>query len=154
MAGVILATVMALVAPWATGAGQPRPPLIIELVIAAGSDARLEQWALHQGAELETVTEFRPGQPVVAQARIAGCDPGDRQRCDVSVQYVVHGPGGTVYHQEPSRPAETGTPAPAMRFAFTDADPAGLYRIVVTVRDLNAKRLSRVERIVGLRVTP
>ncbi|MCA1583205.1 MAG: hypothetical protein LC791_00040 [Acidobacteria bacterium] len=129
-----------------------RRVLETELVMANADNAPLQQWATSQpGAEFETVTEFRPGQPVIAQARVQGCDPGDSGRCQVTVQYTVYGPDGNVYRTAEARPAEMGKPAPSLHLTFADTDVVGLYRAVTIVRDATAKRMVRSERVFGLR---
>jgi hypothetical protein len=133
-------------------AGRARRTFEAELIMAAADDDRLKEWAADRsGVALESLTEFRPGQPVVAQARVRGCDPGDVGRCDVTVQYAVYGPDGQVYHQAAAQRVDAGQPAANLTWTFSNTDPTGLYRVVVIARDLNAKRIIRTERIFGLR---
>lgn len=133
--------------------GVARPTLEVELVVAAADDDQLRRWATDQpGALFETLTEVRAGQTAIAQARVRGCMPGDSGRCSVTVQYVATGPNGQTFREEAARPLEVGKPAPALRLDLSKTDEVGLYKVVTFVRDLNAKRIVRSERIFGLRL--
>ncbi len=50
------------------------------------------------------------------------------------------------------QPLADGKTALPLRFTMTATDKPGLYRVVATVRDLNARRTQRPERIFSLRI--
>lgn len=133
--------------------GAVRSLLEVELAIANGDDERFREWALDRpAASFDSVTEVKPDQLVTAQARVRGCLPGPSGRCDATVQYVITGPDGQTFREEAARPVEEGKPAPALRFTPARTDQAGLYKVVVVVRDAHARRIVRTERIFGLRI--
>lgn len=136
----------------AGAAAQAAPPALeLELVVATRDDDRLRQWASGSpGVSLETVTEVRASETATAQARIRGCQPDARGRCALTIQYVATGPDGQTLARLPAQAVEAGAPPPALRLTFSDANPTGLYTVVAMVRDLNAKRMVRTERIFGL----
>ncbi len=134
--------------PQAGAAGRPR--IQVDLITALKEDDALRQWmAGDERSTLETVTEVRLGQEVIAQARIKGCLPDPRGRCDLTVQYAVYRPDGSVFAELKPTPL-TSEQAPSLRVTFRDAD-TGLHRAVVIVRDLNGKRMVRAERIFDVR---
>jgi hypothetical protein len=123
-----------------------------ELIVATREDDTLKQWTeWRAGVTLETVTELRPGTPAFAIARVSGCLV-DGGRCNVSIDYTIYRPDGTMFKELKLQPVEQGKTAPSLRFTLAATDPPGLYRVVATIRDLHARRTQRPERILGLRI--
>lgn len=127
-----------------------QPKVQVDLVVVLKEDDALRQWMTDgEKSTLETVTEVRPGQEILAQARIKGCLADPRGRCDLTVQYTVYRPDETVVAELKAQPV-TKEQAPPLRMTFGDQD-TGLHRAVTIVRDLNGKRMVRAERIFDVR---
>jgi hypothetical protein len=123
-----------------------------DLIVATREDDTLRGWLdWRPGVTLDTVTELRPDAPAFAIARVSGC-LADGGSCRVNVDYTIYKPDGSMYRELKLQPVEQGKMVPSLRFTLTAADPAGLYRVVATVRDLNARRTQRPERIFSLRI--
>jgi hypothetical protein len=123
-----------------------------DLIVATREDDTLRGWLEGRaGVTLDTVTEVRPGTPAFAIARVTGC-MADGGRCNVSIDYTIYRPDGFVYREVKLQPLEQGKMPPTLRFTLEATDPPGLYRVVATVRDLNARRTQRPERIFSLRI--
>ena len=149
---------LALALPLIGAMGQTPPSarqasaLQSELIVATRDDDTLRQWTeWRAGATLETVTELRPETPAFAIARVSGC-LAEGGRCNVSLDYTIYRPDGTVFKELKLQPVEQGKTVPSLRFTLTATDPPGLYRVVATIRDLHARRTQRPERIFGLRI--
>lgn len=153
-AAVVLLLGLSSIATVGAQRGAPKATLEVDLVVAVSGDERLHPWAMDRpGASFESATEVKAGQPAVAQARVRGCTPGASSGlCDVVVQYTVTGPDGSTFRQEPAKPIEAGKPAPALLLTLSKDDRPGLYTVATLVRDSNARRLVRAERIFGLRI--
>lgn len=123
-----------------------------DIVVATQDDPALRAWAeWRAGATFETVTELRPGAPAFAIARVTGCMV-EYGKCNVNVDYTIYRPDNSVYKELKLQAVENGQLAPRLNFTLGAADPAGLYRVVATVRDLNARRTQRPERLFSLRL--
>ncbi len=123
-----------------------------DLIVATREDDTLRAWLeWRPGATLDTVTEVRPGTAALAIARVRGCLV-DGGRCNVNVDYTIYKPDGSVFRELKLQPVEQGKTVPSLRFTLTATDPAGLYRVVATIRDLTARRTQRPERIFSLRI--
>jgi hypothetical protein len=147
---------VAIALPVVVAAGQMPPSaqrasaLETDLIVATHEDAALTEWAAGRGS-LATVTELTPDTPALALVRVSGCQ-ADAGACRVNVDYALHRPDATVAREVKLQTVEDGVTAPPFRFTLTAADPPGLYRVVATVRDMNARRIQHLERIFSLRV--
>ena len=83
---------------------------------------------------------------------VSGACLADAGKCNVNIDYSIYRPDGTVFRELKLQPVEEGKGVPSLHFTLTAADPAGLYRVVATIRDLNARRTHRPERIFSLRI--
>ncbi len=69
--------------------------------------------------------------------------------CKVNVDVVIYKPDGSVFQEAKSLDLPTGRGAVPLKI---DANTAtGLYKVVVTVRDLTARRFATVERQFGVK---
>ncbi len=129
--------------------------LDVELIVADKESDELRRWATgDESVALETDTEVWPGDPVIAQVRIRGCQPGPAGQCDVTLQYAAYAPDGRAIHELKAQRVEVGKPSAALRFSLSASDAGGLYRVVAIVRDMHAKQMVQAERIFGLRLEP
>jgi hypothetical protein len=155
----LLGSALTLALLWLVGIEAQTPPsarkasaLETELIVATSDDATLRQWAEWQpGVMLDTVTELRPNAAALAIVRVRGCQV-EYSKCGVNVDYTIYRPDNSVYKEAKLQPVENGRVAPPLTFTLTASDPPGLYRVVATVRDLNARRTQRPERIFSLRI--
>lgn len=155
----LLATALALALPSLVEVSAQTPPsarkasaLDTELIVATRDDDTLRQWSEWQpGVTLDTVTELRPNTPALVIVRVTGCQI-EFTKCNVNVDYTIYRPDNSVYKEAKLQPVENGRTAPPLKFTLTASDAPGLYRVVATVRDLNARRTQRPERIFSLRI--
>lgn len=123
-----------------------------DVIIATRDDETLRHWSEGRpDVTVDSVTELRPGTPAQVVVRVTGC-LADAGACNVNVDYTIYRPDNSVFKELKLQPVENGKTPPPLRFTLAASDPAGLYRVVATIRDLNARRMQRPERIFSLRI--
>jgi len=98
---------------------------------------------------LEHDTEVSSAETVTIIVSIADCQKDEKGACNASADLVVNRPDGRV-HTEVKGVSLNQRRATAP-LKLTADDPLGLYTVVAIVRDLNARRFGKAERIFGLR---
>ena len=100
-------------------------------------------------AELEHDTEVDRSESITIVLSIAACDKGEVGRCNASADLVAYKPDGTV-HSEMKNVSLNSLRATAP-LKLSASDQTGLYKIVATVRDLNASRFGTAERVFSVK---
>lgn len=98
---------------------------------------------------LEHDTEVARNEAITIVLTIPACEKGANGACNASADLVTYKPDGTV-HSEVKNVSlnERRVTAP---LKLTPNDATGLYKVVATVRDLNARRFASAERIFGVK---
>jgi uncharacterized protein YfaS (alpha-2-macroglobulin family) len=93
---------------------------------------------------IEHKSEVARGGPVAAVVRTTGCMKDTVGACNVNADIVIYKPDGSVFREAKSLDLPAGHGAVPFKI---DANSAtGLYKVVVTVRDLTARRFATMER--------
>lgn len=123
---------------------QPPETLQSEVLISTLSIEELKKHLATPGARIEDKSEVTRGEPVTALVRSTGCMKGEAGRCDINANVTVYKPDGSVLQEARALDLSTGRIIMALDI---DANAAtGLYRVVVNVRDLTARRFGVLER--------
>ena len=119
-----------------------------EVLVSTLATADLTREITAPDGKIEHRSEVARGGPVAAVVRTTGCQQ-ENGSCKVNADVIVYGPDGSVFHEAKNLDLPRGRAAVPLN---VDAQAAtGLYRVVVTVRDLAARRVSTVERPFGVK---
>jgi hypothetical protein len=145
-----LAVALALVA----SAQQPLPTgqtdkLQSEVLISTLQAADLTKQITAATGTIEHKSEVVRGGPVAAVVRTTGCMKDTTGACRVNATVVIYKPDGSVFHEVKSLDLPTGRGAVPLTI---DANsPTGVYKVVVTIRDLTTRRFGTVEQQFGVK---
>ena len=118
-----------------------------EVLISTLPAAELAKQIAEATATIEHKAEVARGGPVTAVVR-TGCMTDTAGACKVNVDIVVYKPDGSVFHQVKSLDLPAGRGTVPLNI---DANAGtGVYKVVVTIRDLAARRFSTVEQQFGV----
>ena len=98
---------------------------------------------------LEHKSEVARGGPVAAVVRTTGCMKDTAGACKVNVDIVVYKPDGSVFHEARSLDLPSGRGAVPLQIDVNAE--TGLYKVIVTIRDLSARRFATLERQFGVK---
>jgi hypothetical protein len=126
---------------------QKRDVLQAEVAITKMSTADLKGLSTTQ--PIEHVSEVSRSDAITAVVTIQGCQADDKGGCSASADIVTYRSDGSV-HTESKNVTMVGGRGTAT-VALAAADATGIYKVVATVRDLNARRFAKVERLFGVK---
>jgi hypothetical protein len=161
MKRTLIAAVLAVALASSAPAQQPRPTdlpaaltsqtgsLQSEVLISTLPTADLMKQITAATGPLEHKSEVARGGPVAAVVRTTGCMKDAASACKVNVDIVVYKPDGSVYHEAKSLDLPTGRGAVPLKIDATAE--TGLYKVIVTIRDLTARRFVTLERQFGVK---
>jgi hypothetical protein len=116
-----------------------------EVLISTLPAEELKKQIAAQNGKIEHKSEVARGGPVAVVVRSTGCMKDDTGHCSISANVTVYKPDGSVFHEakvlDLSPPGRIAVPLNIDATAAT-----GLYKVVVTVRDLTARRFPVLER--------
>jgi hypothetical protein len=120
-----------------------------EVIISTLPTSDLTKQITAATGAIEHRSEIARGGPVAAVVRTTGCMKDTAGTCKVSADIVIYKPDGLVFHEVKSLDLPAGRGAVPLKI---DANTAtGVYKVVVTVRDLTARRFATVERQFGVK---
>jgi hypothetical protein len=120
-----------------------------EVIITTLATPELTKQVTAADGTFEHKSEVARGGPVAAVVRTTGCAKDAAGTCKINADVVVYAPDGKVFHEAKNLNLPQGRAAVPLKF---DANAAtGVYRVVVTVRDLTANRFGQVERQFGVK---
>jgi hypothetical protein len=120
-----------------------------EVIITTLATAELTRQITDAKGTFEHKSEVPRGGPVAAVVRVPGCEHDSAGACKVNADVVVYKPDGSIFHQAKNLDLPAGRAAIPLQ---VDASAAtGVYRVVVTIRDVTARRFATVERQFGVR---
>lgn len=95
--------------------------------------------------KLEHESEVTRGEPVTAVVRSTGCLKDETGRCNINANLTVYKPDGSIFHE--AKALDLSATGHVTVPLDIDANTAtGLYKVVVNVRDLTARRFAVLER--------
>jgi hypothetical protein len=98
---------------------------------------------------LEHDSEVDRSESITIVLSIAACDKGEIGRCNASADLVVYKPDGTVHSEMKNVSLNSLRTTAPLKLSANDV--TGLYKIVATVRDLNASRFGTAERVFSVK---
>ena len=98
---------------------------------------------------LEHDTEVAKSEAVTVVVILATCQKDSQGACNASADIVAYRPNGEVHSEMKNVSLNEGRGMASLRLAL--ADPTGVYKVVATVRDLNARRFGKTERLFGVK---
>ena len=120
-----------------------------EVLISTQPTAELTKQIAAATGTIEHKSEVARGGPLAAVVRTTGCMKDAAGACRINADVVIYKPDGSVFHEAKSLDLPTGRGAVPLKI---DANSVtGLYKVVVTVRDLTARRFATVERQFGVK---
>ena len=148
---IVIAALIAVPATAQVGSGRPlsdkQETLHAEIAISTLPTAEIDK--LSPVRPLDHDTEVDRSEAVTIILRVPGCQAEAFGDCKVSADIVTYGPSGAVHSETKGLSLARGRTTAPLR--LQTSDPTGLYRVVATVRDLNAQRFATVERIFGVK---
>ncbi len=120
-----------------------------EVLISTLPPAELTKQITATTGTIEHKSEVARGGPVAAVVRTTGCMKDTAGACTINADVVIYKPDGSVFHEAKRLDLSTGRGTVPLKI---DANAAtGVYKVVVTVRDLTAGRFATVERWFGVK---
>ena len=98
---------------------------------------------------LEHDTEVARSESVTIVVSVGTCEKGANGSCNVSADVVTYKPDGTVYSEVKNLSVNDRRATAPLPLKASDA--TGLYKVIATVRDLNARRFGKAERSFGVK---
>jgi hypothetical protein len=99
--------------------------------------------------EIEHDSEVDRSEVVTVVVMAQGCQADATGACRASADVVVYKPDGSVHSEMKGINLATGRGTTTLKLA--PGDVTGVYRVVATVRDLNATRFGKTERLFGVK---
>jgi hypothetical protein len=98
---------------------------------------------------LEHDTEVQRHEAITVIVTIAECAKDGKGMCNASADVVAYKPDGSIHSDMKNVSLNTGRGTASLKLAAGDV--TGIYKLVATVRDLNARRFGQAERSFGVR---
>lgn len=126
---------------------QKRNQLQPVIAITTLSSAELEKTPVT--TPIEHDSEVARSEAITIVISIQNCQADAKGRCNASADVVAYTPDGKIHHEMKgiSLANKRGTAA----LNLTAGDVTGVYKVVATVRDLNASRFGKTERLFGVK---
>ena len=152
----LTAAVLAVALAPVASAGQSRPTsqagapiaqtekLQSEVLISTLPTADLTKQLMTATGTIENKSEVTRGGPLAAVVRTTGCMKDTADACKVNADVVIYKPDGSVFQEVKSLDLPMGRGV--IPITIDASAVTGIYRVVVTVRDLTTRRFSTMER--------
>jgi hypothetical protein len=98
---------------------------------------------------LEHDTEVARHEAITVVVLLPSCQKDPGGACNASADIVAYKPDGGVHSEMKSVSLNGGRGLASLRLA--PADPTGVYKVIATVQDLNARRFGKTERLFGVK---
>jgi hypothetical protein len=116
-----------------------------EVLISTLPAEDLKKQIAAEDGKIEHKSEVARGGPVAVVVRSTGCMKDDTGHCNINANVTVYKPDGSVFHEAKALDLST-TGRIAVPLVLDAHAGTGLYKVVVTVRDLTARRFPVLER--------
>ncbi len=98
---------------------------------------------------LEHDAEVARDEAVTVVVLLPACQKDSQGTCNAAADIVAYTPNGEVHSEMKSVSLNEGRGMASLKLAAADA--TGVYKVVATVRDLNARRFGKAERLFGVK---
>jgi hypothetical protein len=120
-----------------------------EVLISSLATADLTREVTAESGQIEHKSEVARGTPVAAVVRAMACQKDSAGTCKINADVIVYRPDGSIFHEVKKLNLPRGRGAVPLR--INAEAPGGVYRVVVTVRDLASRRFAHLERQFGVK---
>ena len=125
------------------------PPVRWQSTVAVWTRPAADLTAIPLTTEIDHDSEVARDETVTVVVTLQGCQPDATGTCKATADIVTQKPDGTV-HSETKNVALTRGRGTAT-LALTPTDATGVYTVIATVRDPEARRVARSERLFGVK---
>src|SRR5262245_20722711 len=99
--------------------------------------------------EIEHDSEVSRSELVMVVVMAPGCKANAQGECDASADVVAYKPDGSVHSELKNDSLRSHRGSAILKLAADDV--TGVYKVVATVRDLQATRFAKTERLFGVK---
>ena len=99
--------------------------------------------------EVDHDSEVSRSELVMVVVMAPGCQTNPQGACNASADVIAYKPDGTVHSELKNIALSTHRGSAMLRLASDDV--TGVYKVVATVRDLQAQRFAKTERLFGVK---
>jgi hypothetical protein len=138
----LIATLGLIQAPTLSQKRESLQPVVLVTTLPAAEVAK-------HADTLEHDTEVTRHEAATVVLTIPACEKGTNGACNASADLVTYKPDGTVHTEV--RNVSLNDRRVTAPLKLNPNDAVGLYKVVATVRDLNARRFATAERIFGVK---
>jgi hypothetical protein len=122
---------------------------VLQAVVAITTLPAAEVKAIPAAKAIEHDSEVARSEAVTVVVTIQGCQADATGVCNATADVVAYKPDGSVHSEMKAITLAAGRGTAALKLA--PADVTGVYKVVATVRDLNARRFGKTERLFGVK---
>jgi len=140
-------TALATAAPAAQSLSEKREVLQPEVIISTRPAAEIAKLPVEQA--MVHVSEVSRTDALIIVVSIKNCQADAKGLCNASADVTTYTAAGTIH--DVAKGISLNTRRGTAVLNLTTADAPGLYKVVATVRDLNAKRFGTAERQFGVK---
>lgn len=122
---------------------------VLKSVVAITTQPAADLARIPVSQEIEHDSEVARSEAVTVVVMVQGCQPDAQGTCRASADIVAYKPDGSVHSEMKDINIGSGRGTTTLKLAPTDE--TGVYKVVATVRDLNARRFGKTERLFGVK---
>ena len=122
---------------------------VLKSVVAITTQPAADLARIPSSQEIEHDSEVARSEAVTVVVMVQGCQPDAQGTCRASADVVAYKPDGSVHSEMKDINIGSGRGTTTLKLAPTDE--TGVYKVVATVRDLNARRFGKTERLFGVK---
>jgi len=122
---------------------------VLRAVVAITTMPPSELEKIPVSKEIEHDSEVSRSELVMVVVMAPGCKPNPQGECDATADVVTYKPDGSVHSELKNINLASHRGSAILKLASDDV--TGIYKVVATVRDLQATRFAKTERLFGVK---
>ena len=122
---------------------------VLQPVVAITTLSAAELSAISIDTSIEHDSEVSRAEPITVVVTIQGCEADAQGACNASADVVAYTPTGAIHDELKGISLKTRRGTATLNLGTGDA--TGVYKVVATVRDLDARRFGKTERLFGVK---
>ncbi len=126
---------------------QKRDSLQAEVAITTLAAADLK--SLPRDKAIEHDSEVSRSETITVVVDIQACQSDAAGACNASADVIAYKPDGSIHSE--MKNVSLATRRGTVVLGLVPGDVTGVYKVVATVRDLNARRVAKTERLFGVK---